>query len=88
MMTERLEVLETIVPVIRKYLPERRRDTTITEDTHLSSDLGINSAFVVDIVLTLEELLTLEPGDTYAFATIADLVDYVLAQRNGRPERP
>ena len=81
MMSDRVEILDTIVPVIRKYLPERLQGTSITEKTQLSRDLGINSALVVELVLTLEDAMTLQPGDSYAFETISDLIEYVIAHR-------
>jgi len=81
MMSDRAEILDTIVPVIRKYLPERLQGTAITEKTQLSRDLGINSALVVELVLTLEDVMTLQPGDSYAFETVSDLIEYVIAHR-------
>ena len=81
MMSDRAEILDTIVPIIRKYLPERLQGTAITETTQLSRDLGINSALVVELVLTLEDVMTLQPGDSYAFETVSDLIEYVIAQR-------
>jgi hypothetical protein len=39
---------------------------------------------MVDIVLTLEEVFRLKPIDTYAFETLADLVDYVVLQQANR----
>ena len=81
MMSDRAEILDTIVPIIRKYLPERLQGTAITEKTQLSRDLGINSALVVELVLTLEDVMTLQPGDSYAFETVSDLIEYVIAHR-------
>jgi acyl carrier protein len=81
MMSDRAEILDTIVPIIRKYLPERLQGTAITETTQLSRDLGINSALVVELVLTLEDVMALQPGDSYAFETVSDLIEYVIAHR-------
>ena len=83
-MSERHEVLQVVLPLIQKYVPERLRTVTISESTELSKDLGINSAYVVDIILSLEESLVLKPGDVYAFKTVGDLVDYVMLQRNAK----
>src|SRR5262245_1050175 len=80
-LSERNKVLQKVVALLQAHVPEGVRDAPITESTDLSNDLGINSASVVDMVLTLEEVLKLKPGDNYAFKTVGDLVDYVLAQR-------
>lgn len=81
-MSERHEVLQIVMPLIQKYVPERLRNTPIGESTELSKDLGINSANVVEMILGLEESLMLKPGEVYVFKTIGDLVDYVVLQRN------
>ena len=81
-MSERNDVLQSVIPLIQRHVPERLRNVAVTESMELSKDLGIHSAVVVEIVLTLEEVLTLKPGDVYAFRTVGDLVDYVLLQRS------
>ena len=81
-MSERNDILQVVMPLIRKYAPERLRNVAVTESMELSKDLGVNSSYVVEIVLILEEELRLKPGDVYAFKTVGDLVDYVLLQRS------
>jgi acyl carrier protein len=80
--TDRDAVFERIVPIILEQIPVRLRGVSITPDMDLTKDLGINSAAMVDIVMTLEEVFRLKPVDTYAFETVADLVDLVLQQPN------
>ena len=81
-MSERSEVLQQVIALLETHTPARLRHVRVMESTDLTNELGINSASVVDMVLTLEEVLQLKPGDNYAFKTVGDLVDYVFAQRN------
>lgn len=83
-MKDRDAVFEKIVPIILEQIPARLRSVPITSDMDLTKDLGINSAALVDIALTLEEVFRLKPVDTYAFETVADLVDYVVRQQPNR----
>jgi acyl carrier protein len=75
---ERNDVLARVVALVERYVPKRLSHVTVTESADLSRDLGINSASVVDIVMTLEEAFSFQPADVYAFKTVRDLVDYVL----------
>lgn len=84
-MSERPEVLQVVMSMIQKYVPERLHHVPISESTELNNDLGINSASVVEMILGLEEILMLKPGEVYVFKTVGDLVDYVVLQRNVTP---
>jgi acyl carrier protein len=84
-MSERAELLQAVMPVILKCIPKSLHDMSISESTELSKDLGINSATAVEMILDLEEMLMLKPGDSYAFRTVGDLVDYVALHRNATP---
>ena len=50
-----------------QQIPARLRSVPITPDMELSKDLGINSAAMVDMVLTVEEMFRLKPIDTDHF---------------------
>jgi len=80
-LTDRDAVFEKMIPIILEQIPARLRSMPITPEMDLTKDLGINSAAMVEIVLTLEEVFRLKPADTYAFETLADLVDYVVLQQ-------
>jgi acyl carrier protein len=81
-LSARNDVLQKVITLLGSHVPERLCNVPITENTDLSGDLGINSASLVDMVLTLEEVLNLKTGDdNYAFKTVGDIVDYVVAQR-------
>ncbi len=51
----------------------------ITLDAELSSDLGINSIELADLVMLCEEKfdLTIEDEDLHSFITIGDVVNYL-----------
>ena len=54
----------------------------ITPDAELSSDLGINSIELANLVMICEEKfeLTIDDDDIHKFVTIYDVVDYLEAQ--------
>ncbi|MBQ1245818.1 MAG: acyl carrier protein [Clostridia bacterium] len=54
----------------------------ITLDAELSSDLGINSIELANLVMICEEKfeLTIDDDDIHKFVTISDVVDYLEAQ--------
>ncbi len=51
----------------------------ITLDAELSSDLGINSIELADLVMICEEKfdLTIEDEDLHSFITVGDVVNYL-----------
>ena len=54
----------------------------ITLDAELSSDLGINSIELADLVMICEEKfdLTIEDEDLHSFITVGDVLNYLEAQ--------
>lgn len=54
----------------------------ITLDAELSSDLGINSIELADLVMICEEKfdLTIEDEDIHSFITVGDVVNFLEAQ--------
>ena len=55
------------------------KEGMITPDAELSSDLGINSIELADLVMICEEKfdITIEDEDIHRFITVADVVDYL-----------
>ena len=55
------------------------KEDMITPDAELSSDLGINSIELADLVMICEEKfdITIEDEDIHRFITVADVVDYL-----------
>lgn len=54
----------------------------ITLDAELSSDLGINSIELANLVMLCEEKfdLTIDDDDIHKFVTVGDVVNYLEAQ--------
>ena len=55
------------------------KEDMITPDAELSSDLGVNSIELADLVMICEEKfdITIEDEDIHRFITVADVVDYL-----------
>lgn len=55
------------------------KEDMITPDAELSSDLGINSIELADLVMICEEKfdITIEDEDLHRFITVGDVVDYL-----------
>ena len=66
---------------LKKVLVEELQinEDSITLDAELSSDLGINSIELADLVMICEEKfdITIEDEDIHRFITVADVVDYL-----------
>ena len=55
------------------------KENMITLDAELSSDLGINSIELADLVMLCEEKfdLTIEDEDLHSFITVGDVVNFL-----------
>jgi acyl carrier protein len=49
------EIIEKLKPIVKPFVKEEAAFNTINEKTHFITDLHINSANLVDIVLDVEE---------------------------------
>lgn len=69
---------------LKKLLVEELQinEDLITLDAELSSDLGINSIELADLVMICEEKfdLTIEDEDLHSFITVGDVLNYLEAQ--------
>lgn len=69
---------------LKKVLVEELQinEDIITLDAELSSDLGINSIELADLVMICEEKfdLSIEDEDLHSFITVGDVVNYLEAQ--------
>lgn len=56
----------------------------ITMDAELSSDLGVNSIELADLVMMCEDKfnLTIDDDDLRGFITVGDIVDYLESHSN------
>lgn len=60
------------------------KESAITMDAELASDLGVNSIELADLVMICEEQfgLTIEDDDLHGFITVGDVVNYLEANCN------
>ena len=69
---------------LKKLLEEELQidPSVITPDAELSSDLGINSIELANLVMLCEEKfdLTIDDDDIHKFVTVGDVVDFLEAQ--------
>jgi acyl carrier protein len=70
------QITEKVVALITPYVKNLDALKTINKDTSILSDLGVNSARLVDIVLSFEDEFGIEVDDNSAdsIATIGDAV--------------
>ncbi|MGO4911267.1 MULTISPECIES: acyl carrier protein [unclassified Leeuwenhoekiella] len=66
------EIYEKLTQIIKPYLPEDVEASSISEDSHLVSDLNINSTHLVDIVLDVEDAfdITIEDDELDKMETV------------------
>lgn len=78
------EIQEKLLPIISVYLPDEVNKEDITPDKDLLKDLQINSAYVIDIVIAIEEEFDIEIEDD-AIAkmnTVQESIDLILEKVN------
>lgn len=73
------QITEKVVALIAPYAKNREALATIGKDTTILGDLGVNSARLVDIVLSFEDEFGIEVSDDAAdsIATIGDAVELI-----------
>ena len=54
------EIIEKLKPIVKPFVKDEAAFNSITEKTHFITDLNINSANLVDIVLDVEEVFGIE----------------------------
>ena len=83
MALSRNEIKEKLTDIIQMVLQDRMPNTsTLTEDSELVSDMGLNSVGVLYLVIAIEEFFGIEFknvgfGD---FKTIGDVLNYIEEQ--------
>ena len=77
---EESKMFETLKKVLVEEL--QINEDAITLDAELTSDLGINSIELADLVMICEEKfdLTIEDEDLHGFITVRDVVNFLEAQ--------
>ena len=74
---ENFDMFETLKKILVEEL--QVKEEVITLDAELSSDLGINSIELADLVMLCEEKfgITIEDDDIRTFTTVGDVVTYL-----------
>lgn len=73
------QITEKVIALITPYVKNAEALKTINKDTTILADLGVNSARLVDIVLSFEDEFGIEVDDDSAdsIATIGDAVTLI-----------
>jgi acyl carrier protein len=54
------EIIEKLKPIVKPFVKDDEAFNNISENTHFITDLNINSANLVDIILDIEEAFDIE----------------------------
>jgi acyl carrier protein len=79
------EITEKLRKIIEPYVQNHEAFEALTMDTDLLTDLKINSAHLVDIILDAEEAFDIEIDDDSAekMLTVKDAVEIITQKING-----
>lgn len=80
------QITEKVIALITPYVKNRDALASISKDTTFLTDLGVNSARLVDIVLAFEDEFNIEVSDDAAdsITTVGDavaLIDKLVAKQ-------
>ncbi len=81
-MVERDKIYERVVELVRPLSKNKTAVENISEDTSILDDLQVNSARLVDLILSFEDEFNIEVDDDAAdlVKTIGDAVDMLAKQ--------
>ncbi len=84
----REEVFSKVVDTIAPFVKSEEAFEAVSEDTNILSDLQVNSARLVDVILDFEDEFDIEVADEDADAvnTVGDAVDLIMTKLSGRSE--
>jgi acyl carrier protein len=73
------EIYDELVPIIALYLPEDVSKAIITKESNLTTELNINSAHLVDVVLDVEDKFDIEfaNADMENLHTVQDAIEII-----------
>ena len=76
----RTEVFDKVIKIITPFAPKNFKGA-LTESTHITDNLGVNSARFVDIVLELEDQFGISIDDSRMgkMGTVGDVVNEVMS---------
>ena len=77
----RTEIAEKLQEVLQMAMGERAKELlkTATEDSCLTTDLGLNSVGILYVVIAIEEFFSIQFDDVGFgdFKTVGDVLDYI-----------
>ena len=78
----REEIFESVKKVVMEALGEEEK--LITEDTSIVDELGLDSLYIVEMLMALEEEFDISIDDTAAekFVKVSDVIDYIVKAKN------
>ena len=81
-MSNKKRIEKGLIEIIKSYLPEETLAVEITSQTDFMTDLKINSAHIVDIVLDIEDKfdIMIEDDAIGTMNTLKESIDLVLCQ--------
>lgn len=81
----RTAIAEELKKIVEPYVQDKEAFATMDEETDLLTDLKINSAHLVDIILDAEEAFDIEIDDDSAekMLTVKDALDIIESKING-----
>lgn len=79
---QREEIQDQLLPIISKYIPDEVDTTNLALEMDLINDLQINSAYIIDIVIEIEETfdITIEDEAVANINTIQEAIDVVFQE--------
>lgn len=80
------EIIEKLKPIVKPFVKNEEAFNTIHDKTHFITDLNINSANLVDIVLDVEEAFDIEI-DNESMEKMLDLENTIAIIQNKLTEK-
>ncbi|WP_258100991.1 phosphopantetheine-binding protein [Marinoscillum pacificum] len=78
------EIQEKLTPIISKYLPDEVKVEEITPEKDILKDLQINSAYLIDIIIAIEEEfdIAIDDDSIAKINTVQEAVDVIVSKIN------
>ena len=67
---------ERLIEILQKVVPNADV-TSINENTHLTSDLGLNSLTIMLLAMSIEDDFGFEFDESAVFETVSDVLKYI-----------
>ncbi len=71
---------ERLLDIMQQVVPNADI-SSITEKTHLTSELGLNSLTIMLLAMLIEDSFGLEFDETAVFETVSDVLSYIAAHK-------